>query len=290
MIPKGCEKDMLRRLAEMPFLDRLAERGMVQAVLHASELTCPARRYCLTAAGLERLADLEGIHPDGLLASRPVSARWQRVLLERLDALAVIYRVSASLPQAECSLRFRWHRSGALDAGITLPGGRTLAVVRMGNAADRTAFAKRLWRLSQEARPGVVLLLAPDEVRLRQVSRMLDGLLLLGFLALEGDAARAGTASRIWHAAASPVHLDLAEVLEYVPIGCELSEPVPGRPESLPTSLRLDLPEDKVPGHLLPVLLKSAEKRVLDLLHDWPWSAPCPTGPRWRNPATWPGC
>ena len=24
----------------------------------------------------------------------------------------------------------------------------------------------------------------------------------------------------------------------------------------------------------------------------WPstWAAPCPTGPRWPNPATWPGC
>ena len=105
-----------------------------------------------------------------------------------------------------------------MDAGIILPGGRTLAVVRMGNAADRTAFAKRLWRLSQEARPGAVLLLAPDEVRLRQVSRMLDNLPLLGFLALEGDAAAqaADGESRIWRAPAGPVPLDLKEVLEHV--------------------------------------------------------------------------
>ena len=84
---------------------------------------------------------------DHLLASRPVSERWRRVLLQRLDALAVIYRVAASLPHADCGLGFRWHRAGPLDAGITLPGGITLAVVRLGNAADRTAFAKRLWRL-----------------------------------------------------------------------------------------------------------------------------------------------
>ncbi len=296
MIPAGCETDILRRLAEMPFLDRLelvllcrrarsavyacmgrmSERGMVQAIPHASELNSPSRRYCLTAAGLHRLAELEAVPTDHLLAFRPVSERWRRVLLERLDALAVIYRVVASLPHAERGLGFRWHRSGALDAGITLPGGRTLAVARLGNAADRTAFAKRLWRLSQEARPGAVLLLAPDEVRLRQVSRMLDNLPLLGFLALEGDAARAaGGAARIWRAPASPVPLNLEEALTYVPSGGELPEPAPAGGESLPPDLRLDLDDDEtVSPHLLPVLLKPAEKRVLELLHDWPWLTP----------------
>ena len=298
MIPAGCETDMLRRLAEMPFLDRLelvalcrrsrsavygsmdklAERGLVQAVLHASELTYPTRRYCLTAAGLGRLAELEKVPLDELLASRPVSARWRRVLLERLDALGVIYRIAAALPHAERSLAFRWYRSGPIDAGITLPGGRCLAVVRLGNAADRAAFAKRLWRLSEESRPDAALLLVPDEVRLRQVSRMLDTLPLLGFLALEGDAATAGAGSRIWRAPASPVPLDLGEVLGYVPSGGELPEPSPVQGEAAPADLRLDLPDERVPAHLLPVLLKPAEKRVLDLLHDWPWLAPAHLG------------
>ena len=102
----------------------------------------------------------------------------------------------------------------------------------MGNAADRTAFAKRLWRLSQEARPDAVLLLAPDEVRLRQVSRMLDNLPLLGFLALESDAAQAAAGqSRIWRTPASPVSLDLQELLDYVPSGGELPEAGPARRE-----------------------------------------------------------
>ena len=296
MIPAGCETDILRRLAEMPFLDRLelvllcrrarssvyasmdrlAERGLVQAIPHASELNSPSRRYCLTAAGLDRLASLDGISEDRLLASRPVSDRWRRVLLERLDALAVIYRVAASLPHADCGLGFRWHRAGTLDAGITLPGGITMAVVRLGNAADRTAFSKRLWRLSQEARPGAALLLAPDEVRLRQVSRMLDSLPLLGFLALEGDAARAACReARIWRTPGSPVPLNLEEALTYMPAGGELPEPAPAGRESLPSDLRLDLDDDEtVPAHLLPVLLKPVEKRVLDLLHDWPWLTP----------------
>ncbi len=296
MIPAGCELDILRRLAEMPFLDRLelvtlcrrsrsavygsmdrlAERGMVQAVTHASEQTFPTRRYCLTAAGLEHLAALERVSLEQLLASRPVSARWRRVLLERLDALAISYRIAAALPHTELGLGFRWYRSGPLDAGIILPGGRTLGVVRMGNAADRTAFAKRLWRLSQEAHPDAVLLLAPDEVRLRQVSRMLDNLPLLYFLALEGDAARAaGGESRIWRSPATPVSLNLGEALAYVPSGGELPETGPAQRETIPAGLRLDMADDEsVPGHLLPVLLKRSEKRVLDLLHDWPWLTP----------------
>ena len=294
MIPAGCETDILRRLAEMPFLDRLelaalcrrsrsavygsmdrlAERGMVQAILHASELTSPARRYCLTAEGLGRLAELERVSLDELLACRPVSARWRRVLLERLDGLGVIYRVAAALDSEARPLGFQWYRAEPADAGITLPGGRCVAVVRLGNTADRTAFAKRLWRLGEDARPGAVLLLAPDEGRLRQVSRMLDNLPLLGFLALESDAASAGAASRIWRAPASPIPLDLGEVLGYVPSGGELPEASTAQREIVPADLRLDFPEGRVPGHLLPVLLKPAEKRVLDLLHDWPWLAP----------------
>ncbi len=292
MIPAGCETDILRRLAEMPFLDRLelvllcrrarsavyacmdrlAERGLVQAVPHASASTSPTRRYCLTAAGLHRLSEFEGVPIDELLDSRPVSHRWRRVLLTRLDALAVIYRAAAALPHAERDLGFRLYRAGPLDASITLTGGRTLAVVRLGHAADRTASAKRLWRLSQEARPDAVLFLAPDEVRLRQVVRMLNNLPLLGFLALESEAARAGCRNRIWRSPASPVALDLGEVLKYVPSGGELPEAIPARREAIPTDLRLDLDDgESVPPHLLPVLLKPAEKRVLDLLHDWPW-------------------
>ena len=48
-----------------------------------------------------------------------------------------------------------------MDASIVLPGGAVLAVVRLGATADRTGFAKRLWRLREGPAPGGVLLLAP---------------------------------------------------------------------------------------------------------------------------------
>ena len=298
MTRTGCEGEALRRLAELPFLDRLElaavsrwsrgavyagvdrlqQRGMVDAIPHASELITPTARYHLTAEGLRRLAAAEGVTVDHLLDTRPVSARWRRVLLERLDALAVIYRIAAALSDAAHPIRFRWYRAGPADAGILLPGGRCLAVVRQGNTADRATFAKRLWWLSEEARTGAVLLLAPDDVRLRQASRALDSLPLLGFLAREEDAARGGAGSQVWRAPSGPVPLCLREVLEYVRPGGELPAGTPPRRESLPADLDLDSAGNDVPTCLVPSLLKPAEKRALDLLSDWPWLQPAHLG------------
>ena len=297
-MPAGCETDILRRLAEMPFLDRLElaaltgrsrgavyagvdrlrQRGMVDAITHASELITPTARYYLTAGGLRRLAGDEGVTVDQLLDTRPVSARWRRVLLERLDALAGIYRVAAALSNTAFPVGFRWYRSGPADAGILLPGGRCLAVVRQGNTADRATFAKRLWRLSEEARPGAVLLLTPDDVRLRQASRALDSLPLLGFLACEGDAARGDAGSQVWRTPSAPVPLSLREVLDYACPGGELPGQTPPRRESLPADLDLDSAGNVVPTCLLPALLKPVEKRALDLLSDWPWLQPAHLG------------
>ena len=298
MTHTDCEREVLRRLAEMPFLDRLElaaltgrsrgavyagvdrlrQRGMVDAIPHASPLIPPFRRYCLTAGGLRGLAGDEGVTVDQLLDTRPVSARWRRVLLERLDALAVIHRVAAALSNAAFPVGFRWCRAGPTDAGILLPGGRCLAVVRQGNAADRATFAKRLWRLSEEARPGAVLLLVPDDVRLRQASRALDSLPLLGFLAREGDAARGDAGSQVWRTPSGPVPLSLREVLDYVRPGGELPGQTPPRRDSLPADLGLDSAGNDAPVCLLPSLLKPVEKRALDLLSDWPWLQPAHLG------------
>ena len=45
--------------------------------------------------------------------------------------------------------------------------------MRQGATAERAGFAKRLWRLAQGPRPGAVLVMVPDEVRLRQAVAML---------------------------------------------------------------------------------------------------------------------
>ena len=191
--------------------------------------------------------------------------------MERLDAVAVIYRLSAALAGAAYPIRFRWYRAGPLDAGIVLPGGRTIGIVRQGDAADRTAFGKRLWRLGQEARLGAVLLLVPDEIRLRQARRLLDAAPFVSFLALEDDAAKAGAGSQVWRTPSGGVPLSLSEVLAYAPSGGELPcEPPPRRPR-LPANIDPLEAWPEIPGWMLPMLLKPTEKRALDLLSDWPW-------------------
>jgi len=287
-----CQADLLRQLAETPFadrldlaalsgwsrgaayaaMDRLAERGMVSAILHASPLLPPTRRYYLTARGLEELAELENFPPDGLLRSRSVSARWQRVLLERLDALGVIYRLAAAIANVQFPVSLRLFRAAPADAGIIFPGGRNVALVRQGNTADRTGFAKRLWRLREGSRPGGLLLLASDPVRLRQARRMLAGAPFPVFTALERDAALAGPDSRVWFPPSIPAALDLRSTLARLERGGLPVEEPESQPQ-LPPAIDLDVPPANAPGWLLSALLSPAEKGALDLLSDWPWAS-----------------
>ena len=122
---------------------------MVDAIPHATPLLPPTRRYYLSAHGLYTVAELEGVALEDLLRTRPVSAQWRRILLERLDALAVIHRLAAAVSNASFPTRIRLFRAAPADAGFVLPGGRTVAVIRQGNTADRTGFSKRLWRLRE---------------------------------------------------------------------------------------------------------------------------------------------
>ena len=194
MSTAGCEGELLRRLASMPFLDRLdmaavsgwsrgavyaaveglEARGLALSIPHTTQLIPPTRRYHLSYTGLNLLAGEEGMTVDELLTLYPVSAQWQRILMERLDALAVIYRLASAISNLAHPLRFRWYRASPMDAAIALPDGRTLAIVRQGLTADRTAFSKRLWRLRDSPPPSALLMLMPDEVRLRHTRRLLS--------------------------------------------------------------------------------------------------------------------
>ena len=287
----GCEGELLRRLAEMPFLDRmeltavsgwskgavyrsvrrLEEGGLAAPVPHATDLIPLTGRFHLTAAGLRRLAQWDGMSVDELLRTRPVSARWRRILLERLDAVAAVYRLASAVSNIAYPMRFRWYRAAPMDAAIELSGGRTLAVVRQGLAADRTGFAKRVWRLWEGPVPGAVLVLVPDETRLRHARRLLTGAPAPAMLALERDAVLAAGGERVWHLPSIAAAIDLGSALDRIqpggalPVESQLSE------ASLPWDIPAVRPRRDLPDHMLPALLKPAEKRALDLLSDWPW-------------------
>ena len=298
MRPDGCETELLRRLAAMPFLDRLEmvavsgrsrgavyeavrkleSGGLIASVPHSAQLIPPTRRYCLTAAGLYRLARDEGMTVEELLAGWPVSEQARRILMDRLDAAAVVYRVASAISNAAFPIRFRWYRAMPMDAVMTLPDGRTVAVVRQGLTAGRTAFSKRLWRLREEFRPSAVLMLMPDEVRLRHARRLMAGAPSIAFLALERDAASAGASAPIWRPPSGPALLDLRTALSYARRRGAWPVEEPPSKVLLPREISLEGPEHEVPGWMLPALLKPAEKRAVDLLSDWSWIAPAHMG------------
>ena len=138
-------------------------------------------------------------------------------------------------------------------------------MVRQGPAADRTAFAKRLWRLGQGPLPGAVLILVSDEVRFRHARRLLSGAPLNALLALERNAALGGVDAPAWRSTSGSASLDLRHVLERLRPGGEIPQEEPPSRASLPGDLASDAA--RAPS----VRLKPAEKRALDLLADWPW-------------------
>ena len=292
-----AERDLLRLLGEAPFLDRLeaaalsgwsrgavyaavrklGEAGLVASLPHASEFLAPTRRYHLTAAGLRRLAAEEGTDLRELLRSRPLTAHWRRLLLERLDGVASIYRLAAIIADRSWPLRLRCYRARPMDAALALPDGRSLFVVRQGETADRTAFAKRLWRLREEPPPGAYLLLVPDLVRLRHTARLMAPAPAPAFLALERDAVGPATGARVWRSAAGSPWLSLGEVLAHAADRHAWPREEPLARATIPRDLH---PAElrRAPGWMLPALLKPAAKRALGLLGDWPWLTPAQLG------------
>ena len=296
---RPVDGELLRLLADMPFLDRLdmvavsgwsrggvyravprlEDAGLIASVPHGTELVTPTRRFHLTAAGLRRLAHARNASPvsstgqalEDLLRDLPVSARWRRVLLERLDAVAVVYRLASAISNAAYPIRFRWYRAMPMDAAIELSGGRTIGIVRQGPTTDRTGFSKRLWRLTQGPQPGAVLLLAPDEVRLRHARRRLSQTPAETLFALEREAAAASPDDPVWRLRSVNAAVSLRAVIDRVDRRGALPDERPLSRVSLPPDIDEHAPGGDVPDYLLPALLRPAEKRALDLLSDWPW-------------------
>ncbi len=288
---RPVDADMLSLLSEMPFLDRLEmayvsgwsrgaayravprleDAGLIASLSHGTETIAPTLRYHVTARGLRILAREEDADQEDLLRDLPVSARWRRVLLERLDAAAVINRIVSAMSIVARPVRFIWYRAMPVDAGVFLPGGRSVGIVRQGPTTDRTGFSKRLWRLEQGPLPGVVLMLMPDEVRLRYARRLLVQTSVPALFALERYAAEAGPDEPVWRLRSVKATITLREAVEKLERRGRLPFERPLARVSIPPDIDESAGGKDVPGWLLPALLKPAGKRALDLLYDWPW-------------------
>ena len=251
-------------------LSRLQAQGLAACVQHGTPLIRSTRRWHVTAEGLRRLAVDAGTSMERLLRTRPISAHWQRLLLARLDAVAVIYRLASSAGRPH---QFRWYRSAALDAAMMLPGGKTLGVIRQGATTDRTAFSDRVRWLAnhQGALPRALLALMPDEVRLRQARKLLSHYPGPVFLTMEQDVAYADSDAVVWRITSTDAILSLNEVLTHIRPGGRLPVEPPLTRKTPPTDMTVREEPERASDHMLSTVLKPAEKRMLDRLADWPW-------------------
>ena len=97
----------------------------------------------------------------------PASRQWLTLLLRRMDAVALVYRLAATLSSGVDGLetRVELHRQGRFDAVITLHNGRSFGVVRQGLALRPRSLYDRLRAIAEyyySRHPSAVLMLVPS--------------------------------------------------------------------------------------------------------------------------------
>ena len=97
----------------------------------------------------------------------PASREWLTLLIRRMDAVASVYRLAATLSPGVDGLetRVEFQRRGRFDAVITLHNGRSFGVVRQGLALRRRSLYDRLRAIAEyhhNRRPSMVLVLVPN--------------------------------------------------------------------------------------------------------------------------------
>ena len=149
------DRQLLNALSRTPFIDstdlalilgephatvhrvlaNLLAEGNVGRVSHGTAHLPSSQRYHVTAQGISEVARVLGFGtPSDFVRAYPMSREWLTLLIRRMDAVASIYRLAASMSPGIDGLRTRveFHRRGRFDAAITLHDGRSFGVVRPG--------------------------------------------------------------------------------------------------------------------------------------------------------------
>ena len=190
-------RQLLDALSQMPFIDSaelagilgephatvhrsltgLLADGILGRVSHGTAHLPSSQRYYLTANGIGEAARILGFAtPSGFVRAYPVSREWLALLIRRMDEVAAIYRLAASLSPGVDGLRshVEFHRRGRFDATITLHDGRSFGAVRQGLALRRRSLYDRLRAIAEydyTRRPGTVLILTPSVWEQRLTTR-----------------------------------------------------------------------------------------------------------------------
>ncbi|MYB50451.1 MAG: helix-turn-helix domain-containing protein [Dehalococcoidia bacterium] len=287
------DHQLLDALSRMPFVDstelahilgephatvhrvlaHLLAEGIVGRVSHGTAHLPSSHRYHLTAQGVREAAEVLGFDtPSDYVRAYPMSKEWLTLLIRRMDAVASVYRLAASMSPGIDGLRSRveFHRRGRFDATITLHDGRSFGIVRQGLALRRRSLYDRLKAIAQydySRRPGDVLVLVPSVWEERLTTRFCgDRNIDDCYVAVESRDALESEDRRIWRCTSFVIGSP------FFSLNGVVSRNSPGGPRTQsPERKRASLPVPERMARTAPAFgLSPAEKRTLDLITDHP--------------------
>ncbi len=289
------KRQLIDSLSRMPFVETLelasilgepttsVHRGLIELlsggiaarVSHGTSQLPSSHRYYLTARGIGEAVGILGFRtPSDFVHAYPVSREWLALLIRRMDAVASIYRLAATLSPGEARLHthVEFHRRGCLDATITLPDGRWVGVVRQGPALRRRSLNDRLRAIAgfdYSRYPDTVLILTPSAWEQGLASRFCkDRRMNDAYVAVESRETLERRDLQVWRESSRLFggHYFTLKTL------CPQGDPKAGTPRTESTERkRASIPDPERMVKAAPTFgITPAEKRALDLVTDHP--------------------
>lgn len=194
------DRQLLDALSRMPFIDsmelalilgephttvhraltNLLGKGIVGRVSHGTAHLPSSQRYYLAPNGVGEAAQvLDFDTPSDYVRAYPMSKEWLNLFLRRMDAVASVYRLAATLSPGTDGLRtdVEFQRRGRFDAFISLHNDLSFGIVRQGLALQRRSLYDRLRAIAEydySRRPDTVLVLVPSVWEERLTARFCD--------------------------------------------------------------------------------------------------------------------
>ncbi len=255
------------------FLTGLLAEGIVGRVNHGTTHLPSSQRYHLTTNRVGEAAWTLGFAtPSDFVRAYPMSREWLTLLIRKMDAVASVYRLAASMSHGTDGLRSKveFHRRGRFDATITLHDGSSFGVVRQGLALRRRSLYDRLRAIAEydyTRRPDTILILVPSVWEEQLTSRFCEQLNLDDcFVAVESMDALDRRDLRLWHKYSwvGSSYSTLKDVSAH-------GSPGGGPRTESPERKRASIPRPERMAQAAPAFgVSPAEKRTLDLINDHP--------------------
>ena len=255
-------------------LTGLLADGIVGRVSHGTAHLPSSHRYHLTTNGIRQAAESLGFGtPSDFVRAYPASREWLTLLIRRMDAVASVYSLAASMSPGIDGLRshVEFHRRGRFDATITLHDGRSFGVVRQGLALRRRSLYDRLRAIAEydyERRPDTILILVPSVWEERLTTRFCEERNLRDcYVAVESRDALERRDLRLWCCTSWVIGSSFFSLKDVV----SRSSPGGGPRTQSPERKRASLPRPEGMAQAAPAFgISPAEKRTLDLITDHP--------------------